>query len=93
MSGLLLVGLVVGVVFGGLWMARRAARQFAERQRKLGRWDAEGPLVETAPPPSGPYGGSGMSERLEVAGEWHGEILRDRRPKKDPAPVTGPPQS
>ena len=54
---------------------RRAARRFAEEQRRLGRWDTKGPLVETEPP----RGNHGMNERLEIAGEWKGAILRDRR--------------
>ncbi len=66
---------VAGLAAGGLWLMRRAVRRFAAEQRRLGRWDADGPLVETAPP----TGNRGMNERLEVIGEWHGEILRDRR--------------
>lgn len=70
---------VMGLALGGLWLMRRAARRFAEQQRKLGRWDAEGPLVET----EAPHGNRGMNERLEVVGEWRGTILRDRRPESN----------
>jgi hypothetical protein len=72
---------VMGLGLGGLWLMRGAARRFAERQRHLGRWDAEGPLVET----EAPHGNRGMNERLEVAGEWHGAILRDRRSESNVA--------
>ena len=40
---------VVGLALGGLWLMFRSARRFAAEQRRLGRWDAKGPLVETAP--------------------------------------------
>lgn len=78
--------LVLLLIVGGAWFwwIRRAARRFEAEQRRLGRWDAQGPLVETAPPPSGTYGyvgGGNMSERLEVTGQWHGEIVNDRRPE------------
>jgi hypothetical protein len=74
---------VVGLALGGLWLMFRSARRFAAEQRRLGRWDAKGPLVETAPPPHSMNGG-GMNERLEVSGQWHGAILRDRRPNSTP---------
>ena len=77
---LLVVG---GLALVVLWLMRRAVRRFAAEQRRLGRWDAEGPLVETAPPPHSMEGGS-MSERLETSGQWHGAILRDRRPYGTP---------
>jgi hypothetical protein len=73
--------IVLGLAAGGLWLTRRAVRRFAEQQRRLGRWDAEGPLVETEGPPGGTRG---MNERLEVIGEWHGAILRDRRSESEP---------
>jgi hypothetical protein len=66
---------VIGVLMVP-WLMHRSARRFANRQRRLGRWDAQGPLVETA----APRGNHGMNERLEVEGIWHGEVLRDRRP-------------
>jgi len=66
---------VVGFTLVALWLMRRAARRFAERQRRLGRWDAEGPLVETARP----TGNWGMNERLEIVGKQRASILRDRR--------------
>lgn len=74
---------VVGLALVGLWLTVRSVRRFTAEQRRLGRWDAQGPLVETAPPPHSMYGGS-MSERLEVSGQWHGPIVRDRRPNGTP---------
>jgi hypothetical protein len=35
---------VMGLALTGLWLARRAARRFAAQQRRLGRWDANGPF-------------------------------------------------
>jgi hypothetical protein len=70
--------IVVVLVAAGLWLTRRAVLRFAEQQRRLGRWDADGPLVETEPPPGG---NRGMNERLEIIGQWHGAIVRDRRPE------------
>jgi hypothetical protein len=58
------------------------ARRFAARQRRLGRWDEFGPLEETQGPPHA-IGGN-MSERLEVVGEWKGEVLRRRQPHEPP---------
>lgn len=65
----------MGLAVIGLWSMRRAARRFAERQRRLGRWDDDGPLVET----EAPNGNRGMNERLEVIGKWRGAVIRDRR--------------
>jgi hypothetical protein len=72
---------VMSLALVGLWLMRRAARRFAAQQRRLGRWDAKGPLVET----EAPHGNRGMNERLEVVSEWHGAILRDRRSEADAA--------
>jgi hypothetical protein len=73
----------IGVLLGVALLVRHAIRRFVAQQKRLGRWDDKGPLVETEPPPSAPrgYGVGGMNERLEVIGEWHGKVLRDRRPK------------
>jgi hypothetical protein len=73
---------VLLIAAGGLWAMWRSMRRFAAEQRRLGRWDENGPLVETAPPPRGEFEthGGGMDERREVIGEWHGQVLSDRRP-------------
>jgi hypothetical protein len=63
---------------------RASARRFAAQQRRLGRWDEYGPLEETSRPPAAATGGE-MSERLEVIGEWKGDVLRRRRPHEPPA--------
>lgn len=68
------------VLLGGLWLVRRAVRRFVAQQQRLGRWDADGPLVETEGPPHAVKGGE-MNERLEVAGLWHAPVIKDRRPK------------
>lgn len=62
-----------------------AARRFEARQRKLGRWDRYGPLIETeAPPPKRDYWGTAINERLEVIGKWSGRVLRRREPNEKP---------
>jgi hypothetical protein len=79
---ILLAGVAVAFV-GLLFGFRVAARRFAARQRRLGRWDEYGPLEETEEPPvSGKYGF--MDERLEVIGKWKGRVLSRRRPHEPP---------
>lgn len=63
-------------------LMRRAAIRFAARQRRAGRWDDKGPLVETEPPPHTIEGGN-MSEILEAKGLWHGRVISDRRGELD----------
>jgi hypothetical protein len=76
--------LIIPSIFVGLLLALMlAARRYASRQRRLGRWDKYGPLVETERPPKGVWGG-GMSERLEVIGKWRGKVLRRRQPNEEP---------
>jgi hypothetical protein len=79
--------LICVVLLGGgmLLIVYLAARRFTERQRKLGRWDEYGPLVETEKPPLGIRGGD-MGERLEVIGRWKGKVLRRRAPGEKPSP-------
>ena len=72
----------IAVLFGAMLVGLGvAARKFAARQRQQGRWDEFGPLEETQGPPTGNHG---MSERLEVIGEWKGEVLSRRRPHEPP---------
>ena len=78
----LLVLLAALMVFLPMWLVRRAARRFAARQRKLGRWDEEGPLVETEPPPPWAEGGNSLPNG-RIAGQRPGRIIKDRR---KPAP-------
>ena len=85
----------VGIFVGMFWLILHGVRRFAAEQRRLGRWDEQGPLVETeAPPESGAVmWGHGMNERLEVDGQWHGAVIRDRRRKgahSDPSPNAKP---
>jgi hypothetical protein len=75
--------LSVVVVLAAIAAVRFAARRFEARQRKLGRWDEYGPLVETKGPPSTVRGGR-MNERLEVIGRWKGKVLRRRNPHEKP---------
>lgn len=76
--------LILVVVFGGGPLAfSLAARRFEARQRKLGRWDEYGPLVETKAPDRRVRGGR-MEERLEVIGQWKGKVLRRREPHEKP---------
>jgi hypothetical protein len=72
---LLPIGLVIG-----FFVLKRAADRFERRQRALGRWDEEGPLVETEAPPAG-VKANRMSWHLEAVGRWRGRVLRDRRRK------------
>jgi hypothetical protein len=74
--------IVAGVLVCSLLLMRRSARRFAEEQKRLGRWDDQGPLVETRGPPHTTRGGE-MGERLEVAGLWDPPVVKDRRPKTD----------
>ena len=73
---------VVGLLVVGLLLEIRSARRFIDEQHRLGRWDDEGPLVETSGPPIFGSGGA-MRERLEVAGQWHAPVVRDRRTRND----------
>ncbi len=75
--------LTVVVILGGFFVLFLAARRFEARQRKVGRWDEYGPLVETKGPPSTVRGGR-MNERLEVIGRWKGKVLRRRSPHEKP---------
>ena len=68
-----------------LWLG---ARRFAAKERRLGKWDQYGPLVETQPPPHQVKSGL-MSWRLEVVGKWKGRVLRQRRPKEKPSDTAG----
>jgi len=69
------------ICLGGMVLG---ARRFAARQRRLGRWDEHGPLVETEAPPRGnSYKGGPMNERLEVIGKWKGRVVR-RRARREP---------
>ena len=56
-----------------------AARRFEEEQKRRGRWDGAGPLVETEPPPDG-LRSTRMSWRLEVIGRWTARVIRRRQP-------------
>jgi len=84
MAFVLLVAILVVMVVAMFISARR----FAARERKLGKWDDEGPLVETEGPEHR-VRNSGMEERLEVIGEWKPPIIRDRRAdaERDHAPT------
>lgn len=75
----MVVIITIGLLVGSWLLIRGAAIRFANQQRRLGRWDDEGPLVETRGPPHMIEGG-GMSERLEVAGLWPAPLIKDRRP-------------
>ena len=72
----------------GLSVIRVAARRFELVQRRRGRWDERGPRVPTWGPPRG---GGGMSERLEVTGQWvprptdWGLTAEAERPEGDPS--------
>ena len=79
---LLLLLLVVAVV--AMWLS---SRRFAARERKLGKWDDQGPMVETQPPPHR-VRNAGMEERLEVIGEWDSPVVRDRRKKGEDPPAS-----
>jgi uncharacterized iron-regulated membrane protein len=69
-----------GIVFALIWWA---ALRYARREKRLGKWDKYGPLVETEPPPHPPRSGL-MSWHLEVAGKWKGKVLRQREPDEKP---------
>ena len=75
--------LTVVVILSGFFVLFLAARRFEARQRRLGRWDEYGPLVETKGPPATVRGGR-MNERLEVIGRWKGKVLRRRNPHEKP---------
>ena len=74
MAFLILLALLLVAVLAMLVSARR----FEARERRLGKWDDNGPLVETDGPPER-FRNAGMEERLEVAGEWDPPVTHDRR--------------
>ena len=74
MSFSLLLGLLVVFVLA-MWIS---GRRFAARERKLGKWDDKGPIVETQGPPHR-FRNDSMDERLEVIGEWDPPVVNDRR--------------
>jgi hypothetical protein len=82
------IALIVGGYLVGLAAVRAAARRFELRQRRTGRWDEHGPRVPTLGPPRA---GGGMSERLEVTGQWvprpteWGLTVEPERPPGDPS--------
>jgi len=76
------IGLLL-LILGEFLVVGLAARRYEARQRKLGRWDEYGPLVETQGPPSSVRGGR-MGERIEVIGRWKGKVLRRREPHEKP---------
>ena len=87
----LLVGLIALLI--GFLAIRIAASRFAAAQRRAGRWDDRGPLVETEGP-TYRYRNSSMDERREVVGEWTPRVVRDRRHeasghRQTPGPDTG----
>jgi hypothetical protein len=63
--------------------ARIGGSRYEKRQRRLGKWDEYGPLVESKGPPHG-MRGNDMNERLEITGKWQPEIVRRRRPHEHP---------
>lgn len=64
-----------------------SARRFEAKEKKLGKWDDNGPLVETAGPTSR-FRNAGMEERLEVIGEWNPPITNDRRTETHRGPAS-----
>ena|ERR1043165_2788536 len=92
-----LVSLVLtALLFGVFIMIGVGSWRYARRQQRRGRWDKYGPLVETESPRWAwrsliGWGGS-MNERLEVIGQWHGRVLRRRKPNEDPSVSTADPQ-
>lgn len=80
MLGVIVAVAVILTVFA---VYRSAARRFEARQRKLGRWDEYGPLVETQGPPHHIRGGN-MDERREMVGDWEPTVVRHRRPHEKP---------
>jgi hypothetical protein len=81
-----MLGLILGLgsVLCALLVVITAARRYEARQRRRGKWDEYGPLVETEPPPRVGLQGQSMSERTEVVGKWHGKVLRRRKPHEKP---------
>jgi hypothetical protein len=67
MAVALFLVLFVGGLLVFLAVVRVAAERFELLQRRRGRWDEHGPRVPTRGPPRA---GGGMSERLEVTGQW-----------------------
>lgn len=80
-----MLGVTIGVavILTVFMVYRTAARRFEARQRKLGRWDEYGPLIETEGPPKHIRGGN-MDERLEIGGEWEPPVVRQRKPHEKP---------
>jgi hypothetical protein len=92
------VAVVAVVLIGGPFaIVFFGARRYEARQRRLGRWDKYGPLVESESPSGGWFGamwpsrGRSMNERLEVIGAWKGRILLRRKPNESPAKSPMPP--
>jgi hypothetical protein len=71
---LVIPGILVVMVLG-IWIS---ARRFEARERRAGRWDDKGPVIETEGPEHR-FRNIGMEERLEVIGEWDAPIHHDRR--------------
>ena len=84
MAFLLLVGLILVFVLAMLLSARR----FEARERRAGKWDDKGPIVETTGPEER-FRNVGMEERLEVIGDWNAPVIHDRsdeaRPETPPS--------
>jgi hypothetical protein len=80
MPGLVVVLAAAAILFALIWFA---AQRFARKEKRLGKWDKYGPLVETEPPPHAPRSGL-MSWHREVVGQWKGKVLRQRKPDEKP---------
>ena len=61
---------IVALLVVGFVTVYLAAKRFEAVQRRKGRWDKYGPIHPTKGPSRTGYWGSGMSERLEVTGQY-----------------------
>ena len=73
--GYVILPVILVVLFLGMWIS---ARRFEAKERRLGKWDAKGPVIETEGPEHR-FRNVGMEERLEVIGDWDAPIAHDRR--------------
>ena len=82
-----LVTALVALVIAVLWFViiGVAARRHEADQKRRGRWDNKGPLIETEGPEQNAYGLYSaairmMGWRREIVGAWKRRVVRGRRP-------------
>lgn len=76
--------IIIGIIFGAFFLAIAiASRRYEREQRKRGRWDEHGPLVESDAPPRG-MRGSTMTWILEAKGLLTPRVTKRRKRGQHP---------